>query len=206
MRPSERTPSPQITDLLIAWQDGDHAAMAELAEIVNDDLRRMARLFLKREHIPELLQPTVLVDEFFLKLLGSRKLSLQNRGHFFGYAAQAMQRFLVDHARRLRREKRGGGELPVSLSAEHEAQVAMPDFDILAVNEVIEKLEREDPRMAIVVKLRYFVGMTVDETAAALEISPSTVKRDWEFARRWLYKELQRQPRSSDPGDREQHP
>jgi RNA polymerase sigma factor (TIGR02999 family) len=191
-----------ITDLLTAWQEGDPGALAELARLVCDDLRRMARRFLAREPVKDLLQTTVLVDEFFITLLGRRSVSFKNREHFFGFAGQTMRRFLVDHARRRLRVKHGAGEVPISLGPEHEQILAsLPHEDLVAVHEALERLETKDPRMAQVVTLRYFLGMTVAETAAALNRSEASVKRDWEFARLWLYQELQRrEPTPDDHG------
>lgn len=194
---------PKITDLLTAWQKGDSDALPEIARLVCDDLRRMARRFLAREPVKDILQTTVLVDEFFVTLLGRRTVSFKNGRHFFGFAGQTMRRFLIDHARRRLRQKHGVGEVPVALGPEHEEILAtLPNEDLLAVNEALEKLEKIDPRLAEIVTLRFFLGMTIAETAAALEISPATVKREWEFARLWLYQELQRcgEP-SPDPED-----
>ncbi len=195
---------PEVTDLLIAWQEGDPDALPELARLVCDDLRRMARRFLAREPVKDLLQTTVLVDEFFVTLLGRRTVSFKNRQHFFGFAGQTMRRFLVDHARRRNRFKHGAGEVPISLGPEHEQLLAtLPNEDLVAVNEALERLEKKDPRMGQIVALRFFLGMTIAETAAALELSPATVKREWEFARLWLYQELQRrgEPPQDPPPD-----
>lgn len=184
---------PPITELLIAWQKGDPDALAKLMPMVCDELRRMARCYLSRETDKDLLQPTVLVNELFLFLHGRRKVAWKNRAHFFGFAAQTMRRFLVDHARGRNRLKHGAGEQRFSLGPEHEQLLGLePDrCDILAIHQVLERLEARDPRMAEIVKLRYFLGMTVEETAAALDISAPTVKREWSVARIWLYNELQ---------------
>jgi len=194
---------PPITDLLTAWQKGDPEALPEIARLVCDDLRRMARRFLAREPVKDILQTTVLVDEFFITLLGRRTVSFKDGRHFFGFAGQTMRRFLIDHARRLHRQKHGSGEVPVSLGPEHEELLAtLPNEDLLALNEALERLEKIDPRLAEIVTLRFFLGMTIAETAAALDISPATVKREWEFARLWLYQELQRRDEPSpDPED-----
>lgn len=193
--------TPRITELLTAWQEGDPEALAEIARLVADDLRRMARRFLARERVKDILQTTVLVDEFFVTLLGRRTVSFKDGRHFFGFAGQTMRRFLIDHARRLHRRKHGSGQVPVSLGPEHEELLAtLPNEDLLALNEALEKLEKVDPKLAEIVTLRFFLGMTIAETAAALDISPATVKREWEFARLWLYQELQRRGElSPDP-------
>lgn len=183
--------SPSITHLLHAWSDGDTDALAELVPLVCDELRQMARRYLNRESKLHVLQPTALVDEFFLRLLKRRKVSWKNRAHFFGSAAQSMRIILVDDARRRNRHKRGSGEAPIQVGREvEEFGTAEQNIDILALHEVLEQLEASDPRAAAVVKLRFFVGMKVKETAAALDISPATVKREWEFAKLWLYHKL----------------
>ncbi len=184
-----KTLSPRLTGLLIAWSNGDTDALAELVPLVCDELRRMARRYLDHDIARDILQPTALVDEFFLRLLKRRKVSWKNRSHFFGFAAQSMRRILVDQARRRNRLKRG--ETPIRLGPEIEQiPISGPSPEVLALHEALKRLEAKDPRAAEVVKLRYFLGMSVRETAAALDISPATVKRDWEFARLWLYAEL----------------
>ncbi len=187
--------SPQITTLLLAWSDGDPDALAELMPLVCDELRRMARRYCDQESAGHILQPTALVNEFFLRVQGRRKVSWKNRKHFFGFAAQTMRLILVDQARLLNRKKRGSGEAPVALGDELEqiagfAPSPEKNAEILALHELLDRLEAKDERAADVVKLRFFLGMTVKETGAALDISPATVKRDWEFAKLWLYREL----------------
>lgn len=184
-------PAP-ITDLLVAWQNGDENAVSELMYFVNSDLRLMARRYLSREHKPDILQPTVLVNELFIHLMGRKTMSWKNRDQFFSYAAQKMQHMLVDHIRRQKRFKHGSGKTRESLGPEHELQIqhSASHEEILAIHEAVERLAELDETAATVVRLRYFVGMTVQETSGALERSPATIKRDWKFARRWLYKEL----------------
>lgn len=183
---------PRVTRLLLAWSDGDPDALAELMPLVCDELRQMASRYMDRESAGHTLQPTALVHEFFLRVQGRRKVSWKNRKHFFGSAAQTMRIILVDHVRRQNRHKRGSGEAPVSLGEELEGiPVSAPNLEILELHQVLDRLEATDPRAAEVVKLRFFVGMSVQETAAALELSPATVKREWQFARLWLYRELQ---------------
>lgn len=194
---------PHVTGLLLAWSDGDGDALAELMPLVCDELRQMARRSLGRERARHTLQPTALVNEFFLRLSGRRTVNWKSRSHFFGSAAQQMRLILVDHARRKQRQKRGSGEAPVALGPELEQIPATaPDVEVLAVHQALDRLEAIDPRAAEVVKLRFFVGMTVRETAAALETSPATVKRDWEFARLWLFRALQdsENPSPGKPG------
>ncbi len=190
--------SPLITRLLLAWSDGDPQALAELMPLVCDELRQMARRYTDREIADPELQPTALVNEFFLRIQGRRTVSWKNRAHFFGFAAQTMRLILVDHARHHHRKKRGSGEAPLTLEPELErAFKAESTVEILAVHEVLGRLEEVDARAAAVVKLRFFVGMSVPETAAALETSPATVKRDWQFARLWLFRELQGDPHAT---------
>ena len=181
---------PRVTGLLLAWADGDPKALRELMPLVCDELRQMARRYVN--HADPVLQPTALVNEFFLRVQGRRTVSWKNRAHFFGFAAQTMRLILVDHARLQHRKKRGSGEAPLSLEPEFEPTFKTePTVEILAVHEVLDRLDIVDHRAAEVVKLRFFVGMSVSETAAALETSPATVKRDWKFARLWLFQELQ---------------
>ncbi len=195
---------PGVTRLLLAWSDGDTEALTELMPLVCDELRQMARRSFKRENAGHSLQPTALVNEFFLRLHNRRTVNWKNRAHFFGSAAQDMRRILVDHARRQGRKKRGSGEVPVALEPELD-QVATASGssapvdlnEVLDIHDALDRLEAIDPRAADVVKQRFFLGMTVRETAAALEIAPATVKRDWEFARLWLFRDLKGQPQDT---------
>ena len=189
--------SPPITGLLHAWSQGDRDALEELTPLVCDELRRMARRYVDREAASLLLQPTALVSEFFERLLKRRKVSWKNRRHFFGFAAQTMRQILVDGARHRKRQKRDGKLVALG---DELGQIPSPEpsIEVLAVHELLEQLEAEDPRAAEIVKLRFFVGMTVKETAAALDISPATVKREWEFARLWLYHKLREGPAPTD--------
>ena len=190
--------SSHVTGLLFDWSDGKTGALAELMPLVCDELRQMARRSLGRESANHTLRPTALVNEFFMRVSGRRTVSWKIRKHFFGFAAQEMRLILVDHAGKKHRIKRGSGEEPIALGPEIEQiPKSGPDVEILAVHEVLDRLEAIDPRAAEVVKLRFFVGMSVKETAAALETSPATVKRDWQFARLWLYRELQDEQKSA---------
>ena len=191
-----------LTRLLVAWSEGDPDASSELMSLVCNDLRAMARKCLARESVRHVLQPTALVNEFFLKVNKSRTVKWKNRAHFFGSAAQMMRQILVDFARHKKRLKRNQGEFPLVLGHElaemsSQAPPLPPSEEILALHQALERLESKDRRMAEVVKLRYFVGMTVEETAAALEISKATVKREWQFARLWLFRELGGTPDSA---------
>jgi RNA polymerase sigma factor (TIGR02999 family) len=176
-----------VTALLLAWSDGDQAAASRLIEAVYDELRRVARRHLRGER-DHSLAPTALVHEAYLKLVDQRRVRWQNRAHFFGIAAQLMRRILVDHARSRAAAKRGR-DRTVCLDA---ADAATPPFDvdILALDAALDKLGALDARQSKLVELRFFAGLTVEEVAAALDVAPITVKRDWAHARAWLFHEL----------------
>jgi RNA polymerase sigma factor (TIGR02999 family) len=177
-----------VTALLLAWSDGDQAAASRLMEAVYDELRRVARRHLRGEQ-DHSLAPTALVHEAYLKLVDQRRVRWQNRAHFFGIAAQLMRRILVDHARSRAAAKRGR-DRTVCLDV---ADAATPPFDvdILALDAALDKLGALDARQSKLVELRFFAGLTVEEVAAALDVAPITVKRDWAHARAWLFHELQ---------------
>jgi RNA polymerase sigma-70 factor (ECF subfamily) len=180
-----------LTGLLKAWGDGDAAARERLLPEVYSELRRRAGAYLRRERPDHTLQPTALVNEVYLRLIDQRDVRWQNRAHFFGIASQLMRRILVDHARSQGADKRGGREVRVALE-EDVAQQDGPDIDLIALDSALSKLEALDPRQARVVELRYFGGLSVEETAEALGSSPATVKRDWTLARAFLHQQLQR--------------
>ncbi|HEY8509533.1 MAG TPA: sigma-70 family RNA polymerase sigma factor [Steroidobacteraceae bacterium] len=178
-----------VTRLLDAAGEGDREALARLYEHVYSELRQMAERGMRGERSGHTLQPTALVNEVYLRLnSGSGKW--ENRRHFFGAAAKAMRRILVDHARRKQAVKRGDGAERVTLA---DLDIAAPeeDMDVLAVNAALDRLEAEDPRLAEVVNLRFFAGMSIEETARAMDLSPATVKRDWVFARAWLCEQIE---------------
>ena len=183
--------SGEITGWLEQWSQGDPAALDRLAPLVYDQLRAIADNLLRNEAPDHTLQPTALVSETFLKLLDLHKVSLNDRSHFFATAAQAMRRILVDHARARRAAKRDGGRHKVELS---EMMAISEDRleEALAVDEALTRLAEWDPRQCRVVELRFFGGLTEDETAKVLGIAPRTVKRDWKVARAWLHGELSR--------------
>jgi RNA polymerase sigma factor (TIGR02999 family) len=181
--------SSEITLLLTRLGDGDHSVADTLARLVYDELHRIADLAMRRERPDHTLQPTLLVSEAFLKLVGQRDTRWQNRAQFFAVAAQAIRRILIDHARARRRVKRDFG-LRVTLDASL-AEAPGGELDVLDLDAALVKLEAVAPRQARVVELRYFGGLEVEATAAALGISPATVKRDWTFARAFMLRELQ---------------
>jgi len=181
----------EVTQLLQQWSDGRQDALERLLPEIYAELRRLASSYLWRERRDHTLQATALVHEAFLKLIDQRAVRWQNRAHFFGIAAQAMRRILVDHARAHAAAKRGDGERPVSLE-DVVVIGAMPDEEMLALHEALLRLEALDPQQGRVVELRFFGGLTLDETAEVLHISPATVGREWTLAKAWLYAELTR--------------
>jgi RNA polymerase sigma factor (TIGR02999 family) len=188
-------PAPEtVTRLLVDWQNGDEASLGRLMPLVYAELRAIAGRYLSRESPGHTLQSTALVHEAYLKLVGQHHVRWQNRAHFFGIAAQMMRRILVDHARHQHRLKRGG--TTPTLSLDESVAVAAPEapVDILAVDEALTALSAIDPQGARIVELRFFSGLTIEETAEVLAISSGTVKREWSTARAWLYREIA-QPR-----------
>lgn len=180
-----------ITHLLHEWRDGSREAFERLVPIVYDELRMLASRQLAREWRHDSLQITAVVNEAYLKLFQQRQVDWQNRGHFFAIAAQLMRRILVDHARHRIRQKRGGVAVRVNLDEAHAVPTAAADaVDALDLDRALAKLEALDEGQARIVELRFFGGLTVEETAAALSLSPSTVKREWAVAKGWLYREL----------------
>ena len=184
----------EITRLLAAWNGGDEAALEQITPIVYRELRRIAAAYLRRERPNHTLQPTALVNEAFVQLIGHADVSWQNRAHFFAVAARMMRRLLVDHARGLGRAKRGGGARRVPLD---DALVFAPEQsdEFLALDQALERLAAAHPRQAQVVELRFFGGLSVEETAAVLKVSPNTVIRDWRFARAWLHRDIEKAQR-----------
>lgn len=182
------TPAP-ITHLLRAWSEGDDAALAALVPLVDAELRRLAAGYMARERPGHTLQPTALINETFLRLLDAQGIAWQDRSHFLGIAARLMRRVLVDHARARGRHKRVGDHDQVPLE---EGLAATPrlDFNLLALDRALEALGRVDERKVRVVEMRFFGGLTVDETAGALQVSADTVKRDWRLAKIWLLRHL----------------
>jgi len=188
-----RSRSPDdVTRILHEWKDGNREALDRLIPIVYEELRTIASRQLAREWRHDRLQTTTVVNEAYVKLFAQREVDWQNRGHFFAIAAQLMRRILVDHARRELREKHGGGVIHVELSdaLSTAAETSLDVLDAVALDAALQKLEALDPDQGRIVELRFFGGLTVEETAAALGISPATVKREWAVAKGWLYREL----------------
>jgi RNA polymerase sigma factor (TIGR02999 family) len=190
-RPPKPSASPpgDVTRLLLAWSQGDAKALEELIPLVYDELHRLAEQHLLRERAGHTLQPTAVVHEAYLKLVDQKRVTWKNRGHFFAVAAQAMRRLLVDHARSRGREKRGGAATRVSLE-EANPSVLPKDADVMALDQALEKLAALDATQARVVELRYFGGLTADETADVLGTSVATVGRAFFLAKVWLHREL----------------
>lgn len=183
------TSSSDITHTLIRYSHGDPAAIDLLLPAVYDELRRLAAAQLQHERPGHTLQPTALAHEAFLRLVNQRDVTWQNRAHFLGVAAQAMRRILADHARKRRAEKRGGDAVRVTME-ETDLPAAPSDVQADELDAALEDLARLEPRHAKIVELRFFGGLTIEETAEVVGVSPATVKRDWLLARAWLYREL----------------
>jgi RNA polymerase sigma factor (TIGR02999 family) len=178
-----------VTELLLAWGRGDRVALDELVPLVHQELRRLARLQLRGERNNHTLQTTALVNEAFIRLVDLRRIQWQDRANFLSLSARLMRRILVDHARSRNYQKRGGGALNLTLD---DIVVASParGADLVALDDALEGLARVDPRKSQVVELRFFGGLSVEETAEALEVSPETVLRDWRLAKVWLLREV----------------
>jgi RNA polymerase sigma factor (TIGR02999 family) len=187
--PPGENSSGELTNLLRAWNGGDQAAFDRLAERVYPELRRMARRYMRNERQASTLQSTALVHEVYLRMVDVRRVEWRERAQFYAMAAQMMRRILVDAARARASKKRGGSAARVNIDDTAVLSPA-PDRSILALDEALTALSRLAPRQARVVELRYFGGLTEEEIVAALEISPRTVRRDWDFARAWLSREL----------------
>jgi RNA polymerase sigma factor (TIGR02999 family) len=183
--------SKAITRLLIGWSRGDRAAFDELVPMVYGELRQVAARRLRHERRDHTLRPTALVHETYLKLIGQNRVRWRNRAHFFAIASRLMRRILVDHARARDAGKRGGGNPVVSLDDAGELSIER-DVSLLALDDALARLESLDPMQAQIIELRYFGGLTIDETAAVVHLSAATVGREWNVARAWLYRELTR--------------
>ncbi|MBL8241737.1 MAG: sigma-70 family RNA polymerase sigma factor [Bryobacterales bacterium] len=181
--------TPEVTQLLNQWSDGNRAALDSLTPVVYDELRRLASIYLHRERSDHTLQPTAVVHEAYMRLVDQRSVRWQNRAHFFGIAAQMIRRILVDHARGVRAAKRGGGAVALSLD-EALGVSEKRDLELEALDDALTTLAEVDPQQARVVELRFFTGLSIEETAEVLGISESTVKRDWVSAKAWLFREL----------------
>jgi RNA polymerase sigma factor (TIGR02999 family) len=179
----------EVTQLLVDWSHGDQTALDRLLPLVDEELRRLAHRYMNRERAGHTLQTTALVNEAFLRLFNRSKVDWQNRAHFFGLAAQLMRTILVDHARSHASTKRGGGAYKLELD-EALAVSQQKASEVLALDEALQQLAVIDPQQGRIVELRFFGGLTVEETAEVLHLSPATIKREWSTAKAWLYREL----------------
>jgi RNA polymerase sigma factor (TIGR02999 family) len=183
---------PNVTELLQAWSGGDNSALEKLIPLVYDELHRLAKRYIGRERPGHTLQTTALVNEAYLRLIDAQQVEWQNRAHFFAISAQLMRRILVDFARKKRFAKRGGEAIQVSLAE----AILVPqgrNADLVALDEALETLTKIDERKGRVVELRFFGGLSVEETAEVLKVSPETVLRDWKVAKVWLLRELKKE-------------
>jgi RNA polymerase sigma factor (TIGR02999 family) len=184
-------PSSQVTQLLRAWSQGDQAALDELYRIVYDELRRLAHRYMSREQPGHTLQTTALVNEAYLRLADVKDMNWQDRAHFFAVSANVMRRILIDEARARRAERRGGDHLTIALDEALEVEGG-EDLDLIALDLALQGLAKTNERQSRVVELRYFGGLSVEETAEVLKVSSDTVTRDWRFAKAWLKREMVR--------------
>jgi len=183
--------SSQVTVLLTRWSGGDAKAREELIPLVYNELRRLARAFLSRQRSDHTLQSTALVHEAYVRLVGNSSVRFENRAHFFAVASQLMRHILVDHARKHSAAKRGGNNVTLVLD-EAIAMPARPEVDLEALDDALTDLAALDSRQASIVEMRFFGGLSIDETAKVLDISPATVKREWTTARTWLFDKMTR--------------
>jgi len=185
-------PAPhQVTDLLVRWRSGDPTALDSLMPLVYDELRKLASYYLRRERPDHTLQCTELVHEAFMRLVGQNPPAWQDRAHFYGVAARLMRQILVDHARKQRARKRGGDSPRPTLS-EGPVGPKTKALDILALDEALNQLAELSPQQSQIVELRFFSGLSIEDTSEVLGISPATVKRNWTTARAWLFREINR--------------
>jgi RNA polymerase sigma factor (TIGR02999 family) len=182
-------PAADVTALLLNWSHGDQHALEELMPLVYGELRRLAGSYLRREHANHTLQSTALVNEAYLRLVNQHQVEWRNRAHFYGIAAQMIRRILVDHARSQHAGKRGAGAIRLELN-EAMAVSAQPEIDLVGLDDALARLTLLDTRQGRIVELRFFTGLSVEETAEVMQLSPATVKREWSSARAWLYREM----------------
>jgi RNA polymerase sigma factor (TIGR02999 family) len=186
--------SHEITQLLLAWRDGDQSALDKLVPLVDRELRRLAKSYMSRERASHTLQTTALINEAYVRLIDAPNVQWQSRAHFYGIAAQVMRRVLVDFARRRNYRKRGSGAYQITFN-EALTVTAAEDPNVLAVDQVLTELAKIDERKARVVEMRFFGGLTEKETAVALNISAETARRDWRLAKAWLLRQLSQKPK-----------
>ncbi len=183
--------SHEVTQLLIQWSNGDKAALDKLMPLIYEELRQLARHYMNRERVGHTLQTTALVNEAYLRLINRKQVHWQNRAHFFAIAAHLMRSILVDHARSHAYAKRGGGARKISLD-EALAVSQQRAADVVALDDALKRLAEIDRQQSRIVELKFFGGLTIEETAEVLALSPATIKREWSTAKAWLYHELNR--------------
>ncbi len=188
---ADPAPAADVTALLINWSNGDNRALDELMPVVYGELRRLAGSYLRRERATHTLQSTALVNEAFLRLVSQQDVHWRSRAHFFGIAAQMIRRILVDHARAAHAGKRGSGAVRIELE-DHLAIAQQSELDLVGLDDALARLAELDERQARIVELRFFTGLSVEETAEVMHISPATIKREWSSARAWLFREMTR--------------
>ncbi len=195
--------SDEVTGLLIAWSGGDREALAQLIPLVYDELHRLAKRHMRRERSDHTLQPTALAHEAYLHLVDQNRVKWQNRAHFFGVVAQVMRHVILNHARQHRAAKRGGGAVTVSLDESTAKDLAdAPTIDVIELDDALSRLAARDAQQSWLVELRFFGGLTIEETAEVLSISTATVKREWRMARAWLQCTMQPSQMASRPDPR----
>jgi RNA polymerase sigma factor (TIGR02999 family) len=182
--------APDVTQLLVNWSHGDQQALEELMPLVYGELRRLASAHLRRERPNHTLQSTALVNEAFMRLVNQHNVEWRNRAHFYGIAAQMIRRILVDYARSQHAEKRGAGAVKLELDDAMAVAQQAPDVDLLGLNNALERLAGLDERQSRIVELRFFAGLSIEETAEVMHLSPASIKREWQTARAWLYREM----------------
>ena len=186
----ESNRSKEVTVFLKAWSGGDREAADRLMMLVYDEMRRLAASYLQRQRSDHTLQPTALVHEVYMKLIDVSQIDWQDRAHFFAVAAQTMRNILVDHARAVAADKRGGGAQKIALDDAVSFSNEKQDVDLLALDEALQELARQDATQSRIIELRFFGGLTIEETAEVLKISPATIKREWATARAWLFRRM----------------
>jgi RNA polymerase sigma factor (TIGR02999 family) len=186
-------PAPDVTRLLSDWSNGDQAALDQLLPLVYSELRRLASAYLRRERSNHTLQSTALVHEAFMRMVHQQDVQWKNRAHFFAIASQMIRRILVDYARSQHAEKRGSGAVKLALDeAMAVPQAPATDVDLLGLNDALDRLAALDERQSRIVELRFFAGLSIEETAEVMSLSPASIKREWQTARAWLFREMTR--------------
>lgn len=186
--------APDVTQLLMNWSQGDQGALEQLMPLVYGELRRLASSYLRRERSNHTLQSTALVHEAFMRLVGQQDVQWRNRAHFYAIAAQMIRRILVDYARSQHAEKRGAGAVKLALDDAMAVPLQAAGMDLLGLNDALDRLAELDARQSRIVELRFFTGLSIEETAEVMHLSPASIKREWNTARAWLFREMTRHP------------